>query len=86
MATPGIEHLRLAIASAYPGKKWQDKVKYMPDHQVVAIYNHFLRDGVFNKLRSGGKTNKKEMTYGPDCKQLTLWDFGIDPAGGGRSA
>lgn len=84
MATTRIEHLRLAIASAYPGKKWQDKVKYMPDYQVVAIYNHFLRDGVFNKLRSGGKDKKNDASN--DYTQLTLWDFGIDPAGGGRSA
>lgn len=79
MATARVENLRIAVASAYPGKKWQEKVKYMPDNQIIAIYNHFVRDGVFNKIRT--PRNKSN-----GCKQLTLWDFGIDPAGGGRSA
>lgn len=75
-----VSNMRYAIAGAYPGNRWKEKVSYMPENQVIAIYNHFVRDGVFEKQRVGKRPSD------PDCRQLTLWDFGIDPAGGGRSA
>ncbi len=69
-----IEQKRIAIAEAYPGERWFKKVKEMPDYQVVAIYNHFLRDGVFAKSRfmKASKGRKEEP------KQMSLEDFGID--------
>lgn len=67
-----IDSKRLAIAEAYPGEKWHKKVKEMPDYQVVAIYNHFLRDGVFEKSRFMRKQKD------PNYKQMSLEDFGID--------
>ena len=36
---------RDALAKAYPGYSWQDKVAHMPPEQVVAIYLRFQRDG-----------------------------------------
>jgi hypothetical protein len=43
----------------------------MPDYQVVAIYNHFVRDGVFSKLRGPRKPSDEN-------RQFTLADYGID--------
>lgn len=79
MASARVENLRIAVASAYPGDRWKERVKYMPDNQIIAIYNHFVRDGVFEKIRTPKKPSD-------GCRQLTLWDYGIDPAGGGKSA
>lgn len=75
-----VSNMRYAIAGAYPGNRWKERVSYMPENQVIAIYNHFIKDGVFEKQRVGKRPSD------PDNRQLTLWDFGIDPAGGGRSA
>lgn len=67
-----IESLRLAIASAYPGERWRNRVALMPENQVVAIYNHFLRDGVFNKVR----TPKQKSD--PNFHQMNIFDYGIE--------
>lgn len=37
---------RIAVAQAYPGRKWQDKVKLMTEEQVVAIYKRLIHQGV----------------------------------------
>ena len=44
----------------------------MPENQVIAIYNHFLRDGVFNKTRVGKRPSD------PNFRQFTLEDYGVD--------
>lgn len=67
-----VSNMRYAIAGAYPGDRWKNKCQMMPDNQVIAIFNHFLRDGVFNKNRVG---KKKED---PNFRQLSLEDYGID--------
>jgi hypothetical protein len=33
-----IEQKRSAVATAYPGSKWRDKVLKMSDAQVIAVY------------------------------------------------
>lgn len=71
-----IETMRAGIAGAYPGERWRNRCKEMPDRQVIAIYNHFLRDGVFEKLRARRKKNKDD--YGDDAYQMDLFrDFGV---------
>lgn len=72
MASMGVRDMRTAIKSAYPGIKWESKVNAMPDNQVVAIYNHFIRDGVFNKIRTPGKASD------PNFHQMTLWEIGLE--------
>ena len=71
MATAGIKNMRTAIIGAYPGPRWESRVNAMPDNQVVAIYNHFVRDGVFSKVRLPKKPSD-------GCRQFTLEDYGID--------
>ena len=66
-----VENFRTAISSAYPGDRWHERVKCMDDRQVIAIYNHFLRDGVFNKVRTPKKTS------GGYRQQSLFEDYGI---------
>ena len=33
-----VEQMRVAITKAYPGRRWENKVKDMPDPQVVTVY------------------------------------------------
>lgn len=40
-----VEQMRGIISSVYKTKSWQDKVKKMPDGQIIAIYKRFLADG-----------------------------------------
>ena len=64
------QNMRQAISTVYPGDRWRNRLMSMPDNQVVAIYNHFLRDGIFNKVR--------KQTPSFDYRQQTLWDdYGI---------
>lgn len=37
---------RNALANAYPGRAWKDKVKKMSDSQVTAIYLRLKQQGV----------------------------------------
>lgn len=70
MATAGIKRMREAVKSAYPGTRWEVRVNSMPDYQVIAIYNNFVRNGVFSKLRGPRKPDEN--------RQLSLADYGID--------
>ena len=33
-----VEQMRVAIAKAYPGRRWENKVNDMPEGQVVTVY------------------------------------------------
>lgn len=33
------------VKSAYPGENWSNKVKKMPDSQIVALYNNLVKRG-----------------------------------------
>ena len=71
MASTNVKNMRTAIISAYPGLRWESRVNAMEDNQVIAIYNDFIRKGVFNKVR----VPKKQSD--PNFHQMTLWDYGI---------
>lgn len=43
-----VEQMRNEIAKVYEGVKWKNKVKEMPDNQVIAVYHSFLKNDVFN--------------------------------------
>ena len=70
MSSAGVKRMREAIKDAYPGIRWESRVNAMPDYQVIAIYNSFVRSGVFSKLRSPRKPDEN--------RQFTLADYGID--------
>lgn len=39
------DQMREKVAAAYDGDKWKQKVRRMPDDQIVAIYYRFLKSG-----------------------------------------
>lgn len=74
MASDSVENKRAAIIGAYPGTRWRDRVMLMEDRQVIAIYNDFIRNNVFNKVRVPKKPSD------PNFRQMTIWDFGVKKA------
>ena len=50
-----VETMRSEIAKVYSGDGWKNKVKKMPENQVVAVYLNFKKTGMFdiqNKLEN----------------------------------
>lgn len=39
------DQMREKVAAAYDGDNWKQKVRRMPDDQIVAIYYRFLKSG-----------------------------------------
>jgi len=33
------------VSSAYPGKIWKERVKKMPDEQIIALYYRLVKQG-----------------------------------------
>lgn len=64
-----INQMRKEIAKVYPGPKWKKRVENMPENQVLAVYNSFLKEGRFNKPPV---KNPAPQSY---YKQLTFDDF-----------
>ena len=64
-----IEVMRREISNVYSGEKWKKRVKNMPENQVLAVYNSFVRTNRFEKQKEIEK--KKE----PEYKQLTFEDI-----------
>ena len=62
-----VSDMRVAISRIYSSEKWKQKVKYMPDNQVIAIYYGFWERGKFDK---------KPVTANPvEYKQLSFDDI-----------
>lgn len=47
----------------------------MKDDQVIAIYKHMQRDGVFEKARQAQKKKAKMKEQGV---QMTIWDLMLE--------
>lgn len=59
---------KVANVPKYRSLKWQDKVRQMPDRQVIALYYKFKEDGLFDKRRKEVKEDSKYY-------QMTIFDF-----------
>lgn len=46
----------------YDSPKWHSKVMAMKRSQVVAVYNDFLKKGLFDKPKTTHKTIERQMT------------------------
>ena len=56
-----IATMRIAVADSYPRRGWREKVKRMPEEQILAIYKRLEREG---KLKDNLKEKqKKDPTY-----------------------
>ena len=58
MASVSVDDARYIISKLYSSPIWKDKVKKMPDKQVLAIYFSSCDRGAFDKPK---KSKKKEI-------------------------
>lgn len=65
-----VNQMREAISKVYSGRKWKSKVARMDDGQVLAIYQDFMRKGLFDRkpnykapLRPKKEASKEIMHY-----------------------
>ena len=47
-----VEAMRSALGEVYPGDRWKNKVKEMPDAQIVAMYKRMEAQGQLFKHTS----------------------------------
>ena len=57
------EVMREYVSRKYPGTKWRDKVRLMPDYQVASIYHRML-DKEEHELRERERNHRKDDAYG----------------------
>ena len=60
-----IYQMRAAIASVYSGEKWKQKVRDMPEDQVIAVYYSFLENGRFDSKPKSREIIKRSCTDEP---------------------
>lgn len=61
-----IEEMRKFVSDQYPGMGWKNKVRCMPDNQVLAIYRSMLQ-------REARETKKERLSQGEH--QMTIWEL-----------
>lgn len=62
--------MRNEIAGLYDSVKWKRRVREMPEHQVIAIYNKTLYSGGFERAE---RRKENERKY----HQMTLFECGL---------
>ena len=70
-----IETMKGWVISAYPYPQWKEKVRRMPDDQIIAIYYKLLRQGAFDKPKEKHNVDKESYAY--KAKQLSIFDMPI---------
>lgn len=55
--------MRSALAEVYPGTKWENRVKHMPDFQIVAVYKRFERSGKLKKDHISTSSKKPDLEH-----------------------
>lgn len=56
-----VREMRAAISKAYESATWRDKVKTMPDNQVIAIYYSMLTGKRLDRNRPKHNPNQISM-------------------------
>lgn len=65
-----INEMRKEISKVYTNDTWRNRVHFMPDRQVAAIYYNFLRTDKFNRAKEERKKKRKERNH-----QMTLGEY-----------
>lgn len=63
-----INEMRREISKVYSNDTWRNRVHFMPDKQVVAIYYNFLERNRFKEVKKHDVNNK-------DPHQMTLGEY-----------
>ena len=58
-----VENMRDLVTGDYPTSLWANKVKKMPDSQVMAIYFRMSNDGMFEKKQVALSYSDTAMPY-----------------------
>lgn len=82
-----IGEMRSVVSRAYDGPTWKDKVKHMPDEQIVAVYYSLQKSGRLDrnkKVEANGSKGVIEQFYDPTDftksnlnrpSQMTIYDL-----------
>ena len=69
---PTINEMRRDISKCYTSSAWKNRVHFMEDRQVAAIYYNFLRTDKFNRAAKEQAAKKKEKEQN---HQMTLGEY-----------
>jgi hypothetical protein len=81
MASITIDDARYIIGNVYDTKTWKQRVRTMPDNQVLAIYYSFLEKGKFNKpkihnsAREPVQVKEPEVYFQADTAEQLSFDI-----------
>lgn len=68
-----IESMRDDISKVYDGPRWKERVRYMHDDQVIAVWNKFKESGKFEKRKTNKKIYRALKVKRPEvCEQITF--------------
>ena len=71
---PTINEMRKEIAKCYTSSAWKNRVHFMEDRQVAAIYHRFLRTDKFNRAAEE-QADKKKKKKKEQNHQMTLGEY-----------
>lgn len=67
-----IDWMKEAIGRVYDSAGWKERVRRMPDYQVVAIYKNFQRRDAFKKAETRRRRNERENKK---YHQITIGEY-----------
>lgn len=71
-----IGYMRSKISQVYPYPKWTERVKWMPDNQVMAIYYKFRDEGRFDGVTTKKQEKKIKVEIPKEqYVQMSIWDL-----------
>lgn len=82
MASCSVSEMRDIISKVYKGPAWKEKVRSMPDNQVIAVYYSFCEKGKFDKPAKKSELPNKPRErfkvtdyYNPDTGEQLSFDI-----------
>ena len=79
MIYPDIDVMRADISKAYVGDDWKERVRYMPDKQVFAIWIRLYEIGKFSKSTNVTLSNNCNPEDKPCIKITQNRDKRVEP-------
>lgn len=66
MASVSIDDARYLISKVYDTKTWKQRVRTMPDDQVIAIYYSFCARGIFDRKKTSKSKREPVQVKNPE--------------------
>ena len=77
MSSPNIDLMREKITKAYGGDIWADRVKRMPDRQVMAIYYRIL-ETTPDILEKGRFAYEPDKNKKEEFHQISIFEYNLE--------